>query len=224
MNWRSPRLGLAFLLSFSGCSCEWHASTSSRSSTSGGEQVIVFEDPEGDAQARAAHEQRDRERAAERARHPRHAGDSTKTIHVVGTPPSAGQAAVPGGSVPPAGAAAPALAPAAIGGAPAPEVAPTPSFPTFAPPPSAAPGDPAPVAQPTPAPAAPPAEAPPVAQPTPAPAPAPAAPAPAPGDTYVPARKPGTRPPTSGGAVTAGDPAQDQKKAPAHPVAPPRGR
>jgi hypothetical protein len=206
MNWRSPRLGLAFLLSFSGCSCEWHAGTSSSFGSSGGEQVIVFQDPEGDAQARAEREQRERERAAEQARQPRRAGDASKSIHVSGTPPGAGPATIAGGSVPPA--AAPAPAPASIGVA-----TPPPTSPTSAPGPSdAAPTDLAPVAQPTPAP---------VAEPTPAPAPAPT---PAPADTYVPARQPGTRPPNSGGAVTAGDPAQDQKKAPTQPVAPPRSR
>ena len=200
MNWRSPRLGLAFLLSFSGCSCEWHVGTSTHSSSSGGEQVIVFQDPDGEAQARAERERRERERAAEQAHRPRYAGDSSKTIHVGGTPPSSGQATVPAGSVPPAPASAP--GPASIGAAP------TPSSPSVAPPPSGAP----------------PAGPAPVAQPAPAPAPAPAAPAPPPGDTYVPARHPGTRPPSSGGAVTAGDPAQDQNKSPAQPVAPPRSR
>lgn len=182
MNWRSPRLCIAFLLSFSGCSCEWHAGTDANYRGSGGEQVIVIEEPGQSDRERAARERHQRE--AERQRNPRRSGDPSKSFRV-GAQPAGASTQIPVGGVGPAPAPAP---------APAPLPGPTP--------PQAQP--PAPVAAPVAVPV-------PVPTPAPAAA-APAAPTPPPSDSYVRARRPGKRPANTGGAVQIGEPAKESDK------------
>jgi hypothetical protein len=76
MNSRTPLLMFAIALPFTGCTCEWHASTSkSWSTNSGGERVVIVqEDPyqaERERQARIAREREwERERDRERSRRP----------------------------------------------------------------------------------------------------------------------------------------------------------
>ncbi len=76
MHPRTPLLLLTIALPFTGCTCEWHTSTSkSWGTNSGGEQVtIVQENPDQIAREREARIAREREwereRERERARHP----------------------------------------------------------------------------------------------------------------------------------------------------------
>jgi hypothetical protein len=180
----SSAVCLALVLSFSGCTCEYHTGTSRTYQSSGGERVVVVEDPQGDWNERVARDRREREAQ----RPPHRAGDPNKSIHAGPAPRGPGTG---GGTLAPRpslgsnvdiGGSAPAPAGSASGGSVA---QPTPVAP-------------APAAEPTPAPAP--------AQPAPAqPAPTPA------GDTYVRARNPTDRAGAAGGAGVVADPAKNSK-------------
>lgn len=183
---------VALLLSFSGCTCQWQAGTSRSWSTSssGGDQVIVVEDPDHDARQRAERDRRERGWGRrEQSGTPRYASDPNKAVHVGAAPAQYPTSTVaPVGPVP----AQPGV-PAPAYGTPAAADAPAPGTSTVT---SAVPSQPAVPAQP--------------AQAAPA---APAAPPPTEGDNFVRARTPASRPGAgTEGAATVGAPAQNGPK------------
>jgi single-stranded DNA-binding protein len=199
MTRRSPAYYLWFLLSVSGCSCEFHAGTSHRTGTSsGGERTAA--DIERD---RLRQEEWERER---QARHQREIEQQRQRPHVSGPPPApthvTGQPAPAAGPrhAPPLPAGSTGSTPAtsapatSVSAQPTPAPAPTPVVPT-----PVVVQPPATVAQPAPAaPPAPPPAPPPNTEPPPAP----------PSDNFVQARDPSTRPDTTGQRPgTAGAPA-----------------
>ncbi|HEX5656428.1 MAG TPA: hypothetical protein VFX59_04500 [Polyangiales bacterium] len=149
MSPRTPLLLVAIALPFTGCTCEWHASTSkSWSTNSGGERVVVVQEDPYQAQrerdARIAREREwERERDRERARHPVVIGSGGRTSTgaaphspALGQPsvqPSPGASSYPGVSGGSSGSiAAPAPAPIVpppVTPTPAPVVTPTPAPP-----------------------------------------------------------------------------------------------
>lgn len=229
MHPRTPLLTFCLAMSVSGCSCQWQASTQKTWSTSGGNQVVVVQDPEADARERDARMRREREwerqREFERGQHPRTGGQGGRISTGTSTGPhgspigSASHSPTPiqagsSGSAGSGGIGASTSTPTTIqagssgangsGGFGAPTNNPAPIQPgssaTSGSGGLGAPSAPAPVVTPAPA---------------PAPAPAP--------DTYVPPRnvdKPAGGPP---GAGTAG-PVVNQKNQKKAPAAAPRGR
>jgi hypothetical protein len=154
---RTPLLLFAIALPFTGCTCEWHASTNkSWSTNSGGERVVVVqENPDQIAREREARIAREREWERERER------ERSRRPVVIGAGGRTGTGAAPhspalGTPVQPARPAPTPLQPGTSGGGSSAGNIGTPAPSPVAPPPAPVPAPPPAVVEPTPPPPPPP--------------------------------------------------------------------